>query len=98
MTACKDAWQTWADVSAVTTSTVNPQKFRPPKEFGQLISYAKQLLGYSGPPLIYLSLPYHKIPLFNYCKTHYYHTPLNFTHFALGNDNAYITGADIRSN
>ena len=42
VTACKDAWQTWADVSAeTTTSTVNPQKFRPPKEFGPLISFAK---------------------------------------------------------
>ena len=29
------------------------------------------------------------------CKTHYYHAPFNFTHFALGHDNAYITGADI---
>ena len=28
-----------------------------------------------------------------YCKTHYYRAP-----FALGDDNAYITGADIRSN
>ena len=33
----------------------------------------------------------------NYCKTHYYRAPFNFTHFALGDDNAYITGADIRS-
>ena len=33
----------------------------------------------------------------NYCKTHYYCAPFNFTHFALGDDNAYITGADIRS-
>ena len=32
-----------------------------------------------------------------YCKTHYYRAPFNFTHFALGDDNAYITGADIRS-
>ena len=32
-----------------------------------------------------------------YCKTHYYCAPFNFTHFALGDDNAYITGADIRS-
>ena len=32
-----------------------------------------------------------------YCKTHYYRGPFNFTHFALGDDNAYITGADIRS-
>ena len=31
-----------------------------------------------------------------YCKTHYYRAPFNFTHFALGDDNAYITGADIR--
>ena len=30
-----------------------------------------------------------------YCKTHYYRAPFNFTHFALGNDIAYITGADI---
>ena len=30
-----------------------------------------------------------------YCKTHYYHAPFNFTDFALGHDNAYITGADI---
>ena len=35
--------------------------------------------------------------LLYYCKTHYYRAPFNFTHFALGNDNAYITGADIRS-
>ena len=33
----------------------------------------------------------------DYCKTHYYRAPLNFTHFALGDDNTYITGADIRS-
>ena len=33
----------------------------------------------------------------DYCKTHYYHAPFNFTNFALGDDNAYITGADIRS-
>ena len=32
-----------------------------------------------------------------YCKTHYYRTPFHFTRFALGDDNAYITGADIRS-
>ena len=32
-----------------------------------------------------------------YCKTHYYHAPFNFTHFALGDDNAYITGADTLS-
>ena len=31
-----------------------------------------------------------------YCKTHYYRAPFNFTHFALDDDNAYITGADIR--
>ena len=30
-------------------------------------------------------------------KTHYYRAPFNFTHFALGDDNAYITGADTRS-
>ena len=29
-----------------------------------------------------------------YCKTHYHRAPFNFTHFALGGDNAYITGAD----
>ena len=29
-----------------------------------------------------------------YCKTHYYCAPFNF---ALGDDEAYITGADIRS-
>ena len=33
-----------------------------------------------------------------YCKTHYYCAPFNFTHFARGEDDAYITGADIRSN
>ena len=33
-----------------------------------------------------------------YCKTHYYRAPFNFTHFALSDDDAYITGADIRSN
>ena len=27
------------------------------------------------------------------CKTHYYRAPFNFKHFALGDDNAYITGA-----
>ena len=32
-----------------------------------------------------------------YCKTHYYRAPNNFTHFAQGNDSAYITGADIHS-
>ena len=32
-----------------------------------------------------------------YCKTHYYRAPFNFTYFALGDDNAYITGADMRS-
>ena len=32
-----------------------------------------------------------------YCKTHYYHAPFNFTHFALGDDNTCITGADLRS-
>ena len=32
-----------------------------------------------------------------YCKTHYYRAPFNFTHFAQGDDDAYITGADIRS-
>ena len=32
-----------------------------------------------------------------YCKTPYHRAPFNFTHFALGDDNAYITGADIRS-
>ena len=35
-----------------------------------------------------------------YCKTHYYRGPFNFTHFALGDDNAYTstnTGADMRS-
>ena len=32
-----------------------------------------------------------------YCKTHYYRAPFNFTHFLLDDDNAYITGADIRS-
>ena len=31
-----------------------------------------------------------------YCKTHYYRAPFNFTHFALDDDNACITGADIR--
>ena len=30
--------------------------------------------------------------LLDYCKTQYYHAPFNFTHFALGDDNAYITG------
>ena len=35
--------------------------------------------------------------IYIYCKTHYYRAPFNFTHFALGDDNAYITGADIRS-
>ena len=35
--------------------------------------------------------------IFEYCKTHYYRAPFYFTHFALGDDNAYITGADIRS-
>ena len=33
-----------------------------------------------------------------YCKTHYYRSPFNFTHFARCDDDAYITGADIRSN
>ena len=33
----------------------------------------------------------------SYCKTHYYRAPFNLTHFALGDDNAYITGADIHS-
>ena len=37
---------------------------------------------------------FHKI-ISQYCKTHYYRAPFNFTHFALGDDNAYITGADI---
>ena len=32
-----------------------------------------------------------------YCKTHYYRAPFNFTHFALGDDSACITGVDIRS-
>ena len=32
-----------------------------------------------------------------YCKTHYYRSPFNFAHFALDDDNPYITGADIRS-
>ena len=32
----------------------------------------------------------------NYCKTHYYRSPFNFTHFALGDDNAYITGAEFK--
>ena len=32
-----------------------------------------------------------------YCKTLYYRAPFNFTHFARGDDDAYITGADIRS-
>ena len=36
-------------------------------------------------------------PTIDYCKTHYYRVPFNFTHFALGDDNAYITGADLRS-
>ena len=31
-----------------------------------------------------------------YCKTHYHRVPFNFTHFALGDDNVYITGADKR--
>ena len=33
----------------------------------------------------------------NYCKTHYYRAPFNFTHLVLGDDTAYITCADIRS-
>ena len=33
----------------------------------------------------------------SYCKAHYYCALFNFTHFALVDDNAYITGADIRS-
>ena len=37
-------------------------------------------------------------PLFIvYCKTHYYRAPFKFMHFVLGDDNVYITGADIRS-
>ena len=32
-----------------------------------------------------------------YCKTHYYRAPFNFTHFALDDDNAFITGANIHS-
>ena len=32
-----------------------------------------------------------------YCRTTSYRAPFNFTHFALGDDNAYITGADRRS-
>ena len=36
-------------------------------------------------------------PIFIYSKTHYYRAPFNFTHFPLGDDNAYFTGADIRS-
>ena len=47
--------------------------------------------GYGGPPLGAMSIGK------EYCKTHYYCSPFNFTHFALGDDNAYITGADIRS-
>ena len=31
----------------------------------------------------------------SYCKTYYYRAPFNFTHFALGNNTAYITGTDI---
>ena len=34
---------------------------------------------------------------FMYCKTHYYRAPFDFTHFALDDDNTYITSADIRS-
>ena len=44
-----------------------------------------------------LLLVYVLRPFSHYCKTHYYRAPFNFTHFALGDDNAYITGADIRS-
>ena len=40
---------------------------------------------------------YIHIYIHTYCKTHYYRAPFNFTHFALGDDNAYITGADTRS-
>ena len=32
-----------------------------------------------------------------YCKTHYYRAPFKFTRFTLGDDTAYITGADIHS-
>ena len=35
------------------------------------------------------------IYIYTYCKTHYYRAPFNF---ARGEDDAYITGADIRSN
>ena len=42
---------------------------------------------------VLLSLPDNS----TYCKTHYYRAPFNFTHFALGDDNVYIAGADIRS-
>ena len=38
-----------------------------------------------------------ELRVLRYCKTHYYRAPFNFTYFALGDDNAYITGADIRS-
>ena len=33
----------------------------------------------------------------NYCKTHYYRAPFNCMHFALGDDKAFITDADICS-
>ena len=46
---------------------------------------------------IRLSINASKQYFITYCKTHYYRAPFNFTHFALGDDNAYITGADIRS-
>ena len=32
-----------------------------------------------------------------YCKTHYNYAPFISTHFALGDDSAYITGADTLS-
>ena len=53
--------------------------------------YLKQSCSYV--PEEYFSIKYFA----EYCKTHYYRAPFNFTHFALSDDNAYITGADIRS-
>ena len=45
-----------------------------------------------------MSIPELKLSeISEYCKTHYYRAPFNFTHFTPGDDNAYITGADIRS-
>ena len=52
-----------------------------------------------SPPTVFVRALhiYIYIYIYIYCKTHYHSAPFNFTHFALGDDNANITSADIRS-